>query len=114
MIQIFGAPGNRATQKTVRFFKERRIPHQFIDLSRKPMSRGELESIMRSVPLEKLVDRESAEYEKQGIAYMDMDLTEALLENPLLFTMPVVRNGTRATAGSAPEVWEMWLKPSGE
>ncbi len=110
MIQIFGTRKSRDTQKAVRFFKERRIPFQFIDLSEKAMSRGELESVARSVPLEDLLDRESAAYTKQGLARQEFDPSALLIENPLLFKMPVVRDKNRATAGPAEEVWLEWTR----
>ena len=79
MIQIFGTRKNRDTQKAVRFFKERRIPFQFIDLCEKGMSRGELESVARSVPLDRLIDSENAEYKKRGLAWQEFDPAEKLL-----------------------------------
>jgi arsenate reductase len=110
MIQIFGTPKNRDTQKAVRFFKERRVPFQFIDLSEKPMSRGELESVARSVSVDQLIDREGLEFERRGLAHQEFEPAEVLLEHPLLFWMPVVRDKNRATAGPAEEQWREWLK----
>ena len=110
MIQIFGTLKSRDTQKAIRFFKERRIPFQFIDLSLKAMSRGELESVARSVPLDILLDREGAEFARLGLAYLEFDAADALLEHPLLFRMPVVRDKRRATAGPAFDQWSAWLK----
>jgi arsenate reductase len=110
MIQIFGTKKSRDTQKAVRFFKERRVAFQFIDLAEKPMSRGELESVARSVPLEKLLDRDSAVYTKLGLEYQEYDLAEKLLEHPLLFVMPVVRVKNRATVGLTEAVWLEWLE----
>jgi arsenate reductase len=110
MIQIFGSQKNRDTRKAIRFFKERRVPFQFIDLAEKPMSRGELESVARSVPLEELIDRDGAEFERLGLAHRELDPGEALLEHPLLFRMPVVRDKNRASAGLAEDEWKRWLK----
>ncbi len=109
MIQIFGTRKSRDTQKAIRFFKERRIPFQFIDLAEKPMSRGELESVARSVPIEELIDREGAEFAKLGLAHLEFDPAEALLEHPLLFRMPVVRDKNLAVAGLSEDVWTRWL-----
>jgi arsenate reductase len=109
MIQIFGTPGSRDTQKAVRFFKERRVPFQFIDLSQKAMSRGELASVARSVSPDRLLDRESALYKKMGLAYQEYDPVEKLLEQPLLFVMPVVREGNKAAVGPAVDEWLSWL-----
>jgi len=110
MIQIFGTRKSNDTRKAIRFFKERRVPFQFIDLSVKAMSRGELESVARSVPLETLLDREGAEFARLGLAYLEFDAVEALLEHPLLLRMPVVRDKNRATAGPAEDRWNAWLK----
>jgi arsenate reductase-like glutaredoxin family protein len=109
MIQIFGTLKNRDTQKAVRYFKERRVAHQFVDLAERSLSRGELESVAKSVPLEELIDREGVEYKKRGLEHMEFDIAEILLENPLLLCMPVVRDKNRSTTGYAPEVWETWL-----
>lgn len=109
MLQIFGTAKNRATQKALRWFKERSIPHQFVNLCERSLSAGELDSVTRFVPAEDLIDRESAEYRKRGLAYMDFDIREELLENPLLVIMPVVRDKTRASTGYRPELWETWI-----
>jgi arsenate reductase (glutaredoxin) len=110
MIQIFGTRKSRDTQKAIRFFKERGVPHQFIDLEVKPMSRGELDSVMRSVPIEALIDWSSAEYKDLGLAYMEYDPVTVLLDHPLLFAMPVVRHKNRATAGLDEAAWRTWLE----
>ncbi len=110
MIQIFGTLKNRETQKAIRFFKERRVPFQFIDLAAKAMSPGELASVARSVPLDGLLDRDGAEFERLGLAHMEFDAAEALLEHPLLFRQPVVRDKNRATAGPAADEWTAWLR----
>ncbi len=110
MIQIFGTLKDRETRKAIRFFKERRVPFQFIDLQVKAMSRGELESVARSVPLETLIDRDGAEFERLGLAYREYDTADALLEHPLLLRLPVVREKNRATTGPAAEQWNSWLK----
>jgi arsenate reductase len=110
MIQIFGTSKSRDTQKAIRFFKERRAPFQFIDLAEKAMSRGELESVARSVPLDRLIDREGSLFGKLGLEYQEFDTAEKLLENPLLFKMPVVRDKNRATAGLAEDIWRTWLE----
>jgi arsenate reductase-like glutaredoxin family protein len=66
--------------------------------------------VSRFVPLEKLINPESAAYKKQGLAWQEFDPTEKLLVCPLLFTMPVVRDKNRATAGLAEEEWKKWTK----
>lgn len=108
-IQIFGTKKSKDTQKAIRFFKERRIPFQHIDLSQKGVSKGELNSIMQSVPLENLIDKDSKEYQKQNLEYIVHDVEEKLLENALLFKMPIVRNGKKATIGLEEKVWKEWI-----
>ena len=107
-IQIFGLKSCRNTQKAERFFKERRITYQFINLLEKNMSKGELLSVMRAVGEKNLIDCEGKEYKKDQLAYMEFDVLEKLLENPLLFNTPIVRKGEKAAAGYAPEVWKTW------
>ncbi len=108
-IQVFGTAKCRDTQKAVRFFKERRVAIQLIDLAEKAPSRGELDSIRRCVPLEELIDRESREYERLHLAYVEHDPVETLLEHPLVMKTPVVRRANRAVAGYRPDEWEKLL-----
>ncbi len=91
------------------FFKERRIDYHFINIEEKPMSRGELESVIRSVPVEELIDPESKEYKKQQLQYIQYNPLEKLLEYPLLLRTPVVRTRDRATCGYDPEGWKAFL-----
>ena len=109
MIQIFGTKKCSETRKTRRFFEERRIPFHFIELSEKPMSRGELESVCRVLDPESLLDTEGKLYRKQNLQYMKFDIFEKLLEEPLLFRTPIVRNGKMATVGYVPERWKEWI-----
>lgn len=109
-IQIIGTKKCRDTQKAERFFKERRVPFHFKDLNEKNISKGELENITRSIPIEDLIDKESKEYQQKGLEYMVFDIEEKLLENYLLVKTPIVRNGTAATLGYSPEIWSGWIK----
>jgi arsenate reductase (glutaredoxin) len=93
------------------FFKERRIDYQFVNLEEKPMSRGELQSVLDSVSPDELIDRESKEFRKQNLGYMKFDIASKLLENPLLFKTPIVRESKRATSGFAPDIWKKWINP---
>ena len=109
-IQIFGTKKCASTRKAVRFFKERGIsPHQ-VDLAEKGISAGELASIVRSVGRDSLIDPESPVYKKKGMAYMEFDPEEEVLENPLLLKTPVVRRGREATLGLEPDTWKRWLE----
>ena len=110
-IQIFGVQKCADTRKAQRFFKERGIRFQFVDLQEKGLSKGELRSVAARVPIEQLLDRSGARFSEKGLthAWLDAGKIEALLlEDPLLFRTPIVRNGKEATVGHCPEVWKTW------
>ena len=107
-IQIFGTLKCQDTKKAQRYFKERRIPFQFIDLAEKGLSRGELQGIKASVGVDNLIDREGREYARRNLKYLTHDVEEELLKDPLLLKTPIVRNGREATAGYRPEIWKDW------
>ncbi|MBU0985512.1 MAG: ArsC family transcriptional regulator [candidate division Zixibacteria bacterium] len=111
IIQVFGTKKCKNTQKAIRFFKERRINIQFVDLSQKGVSPGELRNICRSVPLEDLIDTGGKEYERQNLMYLQHNIEERLLDYPLLFRTPIVRTANGATVGYEPDVWKAWVKP---
>lgn len=107
-IQIFGTAKCQDNRKAQRFFKERGIPFQFIDLTVKGLSKGELKTVKTAVGIDNLIDREGKEYGRLNLRYLTHDVEEELLKNPLLFKTPIVRNGPRATVGYAPHVWKEW------
>ena len=108
-IQIFGARKSFDTKKAERWFKERRIKYQYIDLDSKGLSPGEYRSIRAAVGYDALVDRDSPDYRELGIDYLlPQAAEEKLLENPWLFLAPIVRNGRQATVGYQPDVWKSW------
>ena len=108
-IQIFGKNKCFDTKKAERYFKERRIKYQYIDLNRFGISRGELTSVKSAVGgLDKLIDEKTKGVEMLTyLAYAD-DKFEKLLEEPLLLKTPIVRNGKKATVGYEPDVWKDW------
>jgi arsenate reductase (glutaredoxin) len=108
-IQLIGTKKCRDTQKAERFFKERKIPYQFRDLTEKGISPGELNNISAVIPLEDLIDRDGKEYEKKGMKFKVFNIEEELLNDALLFKTPVVRNGRLVTLGYKPEIWIKWL-----
>jgi arsenate reductase (glutaredoxin) len=108
-IQIFGVKKSSDTRKAERFFKERKIPFHFRDLAEKGISEGELENIKKVIPAEDLIDKEGKQFQKRNLSYMVFNVEEELLTDPLLFKMPVVRNGKLATVGYQPEVWKKWI-----
>lgn len=109
-IQIFGVKKCFDTKKAERHFKERRIKYQFINLDEKPMSKGELKSVISAVGLSELIDKNSKAYKALNMGrIVNANVKEELiLENPGLIKTPVVRNGRQATVGYRPEVWKDW------
>jgi arsenate reductase len=109
-IQIFGVKKCFDTKKAERYFKERRVNYQLIDLSIKGMSKGELQNVKNAVGLVNLINKEVKEYEKLNIEHIiSNDIKEEiLLNNPKLYKTPIVRNGKKATVGYEPEVWKTW------
>lgn len=110
-IQIFGTAKCFDTKKAQRYFKERGVKFQFIDLKQKGMSRGELSAVIRAVGgIDRLVDKECKDQEALAlITYINEDAKiDTLLENQQVIKTPVVRNGNKATLGYVPEVWKTW------
>ena len=111
-IQIFGTAKSFDTKKAQRFFKERGIKFQFVDLAKFGMSKGELRSIRTALKctLDDLIDETSKAYDTSFIKYLASEEAkeEKLLENQTLFKMPLVRNGKQATLGVCPEIWKTW------
>lgn len=107
-IQIFGKSKCFDTKKAERWFKERRIKYQYIEVLKYGMSRGELNSVKNAVGLENLVNTEDEDYPLfTYLASVDAKM-EKLFEVPYLIRTPVVRNGKQATVGYCPEVWKTW------
>lgn len=107
-IQIFGKNKCFDTKKAQRYFKERRIKFQFVDLAAYPMSRGEFQSVKNAVGLDNMLDPKAKDAEIfQYLAY-DQDKAEKLFENQKWLKTPVVRNGKKATVGYCPDVWKDW------
>ena len=107
-IQIFGKSKCFDTKKAERYFKERRVSFQSVDLVKYGISPGELKSVLNTVGLENLIDQKHPDAPLlQYLAY-DADKVEKLLDNPRLLKTPIVRNGRQATVGYCPEVWKDW------
>jgi arsenate reductase len=107
-IQIFGKSKCFDTKKAERYFKERRIKYQSIDLLRYGMSRGEFGSVKAAVGLNAMMDLDAKDAEILKYLAYDADREEKLLENPSLIKTPIVRNGKKATVGFCPDVWKDW------
>ena len=110
-IQIFGKSKCFDTKKAERYFKERGIKFQSIDVAKYGMSKGEYQSVKAAVGgFSLLVDTSSKEYQNKHVEYLssDEDKENALMSNPAMFKTPIVRNGAKATVGYVPQVWESW------
>lgn len=110
-VQIFGKSKCFDTKKAERYFKERGISYQLIDMTKKGMSRGELRSVAQAAGgLEALMDEKARDQATvMLLKYLAAeDREEKLLENPQVIRTPVVRNGRKATVGYCPEVWKSW------
>jgi arsenate reductase-like glutaredoxin family protein len=114
-VQIFGHERDQATRAAVRFFKERRIAIHQVDLTRKPIARGELRRFVERLGARALLDDASRAYRDGGLAYLRMDdaeIVERLLATPALLRLPLVRFGADVSAGRAETTWKAWLTGS--
>lgn len=110
-IQIFGTKKCNDTKKAERFFKERGIKYQFIDMKEKGMSKGELTSVAQANGgIENMLDPNTKDKDTLAlIKYIaDEDKLEKILENQQVIKTPVVRNGKQSTLGYQPDVWKKW------
>lgn len=110
-IQIFGTKKSADTRKAERFFKERGIKFQFVDMKEKGLSKGEFNSVKAAVGgLDNLIDQEAKDKDLLAlITYISDDQKEEkILENQSIIRQPIVRNGKKATVGYQPDVWKGW------
>ncbi len=110
-IQIFGTKKSSDSRKAERWFKERRIRFQYIDLAEKGLSKGELRSVAQAVGgIETLIDEKAKDaYAVALVKHTPATMMEdVLLENQQVLRAPIVRNGRQATVGYAPDIWKTW------
>ena len=110
-IQIFGTKKCFDTKKAERYFKERNVKYQFIDLKEKGMSKGEFTSVKQAVGgLDAMLDEKCKDKDLMAlIKYIaEEDKEEKILENQKVLKTPIVRNAKKATIGYQPEVWKGW------
>lgn len=110
-IQIFGTNKSFDTKKAQRWFKERRIRFQFVDLREKDMSKGELRLVMQAAGgLDAVLDPKAKDADTLALVQnlAESQRFDKLLENQQLLREPIMRNGRQATVGYRPEVWETW------
>ena len=107
-IQIFGKSRCFDTKKAERWFKERRIKYQFVDVLKYGMSRGELSAVKNAVGLESMADPSDRDYALFSYLASAEAKLDKLYEVPELLKTPIVRNGKQATVGYCPEIWKDW------
>lgn len=110
-IQIFGTKKSSDTRKAERFFKERRIRFQSVDLKEKGLSKGEFQSVMKAVGgIDAMIDQDARD--KDLLALINHisadDKADKVFENQTVLKMPIVRNGRTATVGYEPDIWKTW------
>ena len=114
-VQIFGHDRDQGTRAAVRFFKERRVQIHQVDLTRKPIARGELRRFVDKLGARALLDETSKAFRDGGLGYMrldDAEIVERLLANPALLRLPLVRFGNEVSAGRDEATWKAWLRPA--
>ena len=110
-IQIFGKSKCFDTKKAERYFKERRVKFQSVDLIRFGLSGKEFDSVLRAVGgIDNLIDWDSKDPDITLMKYMDDKVAkeDKVFDNPVLMKTPIVRNGKQATVGYCPEIWANW------
>ena len=107
-IQIFGTSKSFDTKKAERWFRERRIRFQSVDVKRYGLSRGELKSVCQAVGLEAMVDPKHPDAPLISYLASGQAKLVKLFEDPSLLNVPIVRNGKQAAVGYCPEIWETW------
>lgn len=110
-IQIFGTKKCFDTKKAERYFKERNIRFQSVDLKEKGISKGELTSVAQAVGgMMNLLDPSCKDQATLALVkyLVPEQKLEKIMENPQVLKTPIVRNGRQATVGYAPEIWKGW------
>jgi arsenate reductase len=109
-IQIFGSSKCFDTKKAERYFKERKIKYQYVDIRKYGLSKGEFDSVRTAVGLREMIDASAAEYKTLNMQNLGVGnvAAEVLFNNPKLYRTPVVRNGRKATIGYQPDIWKAW------
>ena len=111
-VQIFGVKNSSATRAAERFFKERRIPIQLVDLKQKSMAPAEIKRFIDRFGLPSLLDTEGKAYVDAGMKYLkmsDAELLERIQRDPALLRLPLVRAANRVTIGHDEDGWKSML-----
>ncbi|MBV8896798.1 MAG: hypothetical protein JO051_09825 [Acidobacteriaceae bacterium] len=112
-VQIFGIKNSQSTRAAERFFKERRVPIQLIDLQTKPMAPAEIGRFIQRFGLPGLIDTESKSYESAGMKYLKLSEAEILAKierDPKLLRLPLVRAGNRVSFGRDEASWKAMVE----
>lgn len=108
-VQVFGVKSSQATRAAERFFKERRVPVQMVDLKQKPMAPGEIKRFIERFGWPRLLDNEGKAYIEAGLAYLKLSDAELLMRierEPMLLRLPLVRGANRLSIGQDAESWK--------
>lgn len=111
-VQIFGVKGSQATRAAERFFKERRIPIQMVDLTKKAMALGEIKRFIDRFGLTAILDTEGKSYVDAGLKYLRVSDSELLLKierDPKLLRLPLVRGGNKVSIGHDEDAWKAMI-----
>lgn len=111
-IQIFGFRNDSETRKALRFFSDRRVKTQFVDLKEKPASKGELRGFVDRFGIDAILDRSSKRFHELGLqsAHYGADRwLEILVDEPALLKTPLTRKKPRVAVGYSPDDWKSWL-----
>jgi arsenate reductase len=112
IVQVFGTPDSQATRAAQRFFKERRLEIQFVDVRRKPLAPAELRRFVDRLGARAVADEDSRAWRDAGLTYHRMDdaeLTERLLADQRLLKLPLVRVANGVAAGKDESTWKSLL-----
>ena len=110
-IQIFGTTKCFDTKKALRYFKERKIPVQVVNLKEKGLSKGEYNKVKQAVGgLDAMIDTHCKDQDTLALIQyaVDSEKDAKILENQQVLKTPIVRNGAKATVGYEPDVWKTW------
>jgi arsenate reductase (glutaredoxin) len=112
-VQIFGVKNSQATRAAERFFKERRIPFQLVDLSKKPMALAEIKRFIDRFGLPAILDTEGKSWIDAGLKYLkvsDSEMLGRIERDPKLLRLPLVRGGKHLSFGHDEEAWKLMLQ----
>ena len=113
-VQIFGHERDQGTRAAIRFFKERRVAIHLVDITRKPMARGELRRFTERFGPAALADTQGRAWREAGLEYLRMDeaeLIDRLLGEQSLLRLPLVRFGNDLAIGRDEDAWKRWFRP---